>query len=568
MKRVLVFLLFAVLVFTAYGVYTVRRSFPQVKGELEVDGLHAPVEVLRDSLGVPHIYADNQHDLFFAQGYTHAQDRFWQMDFWRHIGAGRLSEMFGESQVDTDRFLRSLGFEALANEEWQDVSARSREILESYAQGVNAYLADRAPAAISLEYAVLPLQSSGYRIEQWSPTDTLMWAKVMSWDLGGNLEAEIARAVLGQDLGRERVEQLYPSIADDKPVIVETDQVQATSVESPSLPRGAFRSLASAGSAAERLWALTGGGFEGIGSNNWVISGSMTQSGMPLLANDTHLAIQMPSIWYGIGLHCDEVTSDCPFESVGFSFAGTPGVIIGHNGHHAWGVTNQAADTQDLFIERTNPENPRQYEVDGAWVDFEIREETIAVAGSEDLTFEVLTSRHGPVISNTYLEPDELDGSTVVDLPDDYAVALAWQTLEPSTIVDGILGINMAGSYQEFAEAASLWDIAPQNLVYADVEGNIAYYPTGEIPVRAAGDGRYPVPGWTSEFEWVGLVPEDDKPVLLNPAQGYIESANQPILRPGSTPFFGTDGALGYRGARIDEMIRSSSGHTVSTLQE
>ena len=567
-KRIFVFLLIVVLAATAYGIYTVRRSFPQVSGEVAVAGLDAPVEILRDELGVPHIYASSQHDLFFAQGFTHAQDRFWQMDFWRHIGAGRLAEMFGDSQVSTDRFLRTLGFESIAEQELEGLSPRSQDILAAYAEGVNAYLSDRPAAAISLEYAILPLQNSGYRIEPWSVTDTLVWSKVMSWDLGGNMGAEIARAVLGKSLGPERVEQLFPVIAPDKPVIVETDQLTAGSSSANDVPDAAIPALLSADSAVRELNALTGGGFEGIGSNNWAIGGSLTESGLPLLANDTHLAIQMPSIWYAVGLHCQDVTEDCPFSSVGFGFAGTPGVIIGHNGHHAWGVTNQAADTQDLFIEKVHPDNPRQYEVDGNWVDFDVRTETIAVAGDGDLTFEVLESRHGPVISNTYLEPEDLEGSSVVDLPDDFAVTLAWQTLEPSTIVDAIIGLNLATSYEEFVSAAALWDIAPQNLVYADVEGNIAYYPTGRIPVRASGDGRYPVPGWTSEHDWVGVVAEESKPILLNPPQGFIASANQPILRPGSEPLFSTDGALGYRADRIVRMITASDDHNVSSSQE
>jgi penicillin G amidase len=566
LKRILVVLVALALGLAAFAVFTVRNSFPQVRGELEVDGLVSNVEILRDDLGVPHIYATNRHDLFFAQGYTHAQDRFWQMDFWRHIGAGRLSEMFGESQVDTDRFLRSMGWEALASEEWERMESPYREVLQSYADGVNAYLDTHHGSEISLEYAILPLQNSGYEIEPWSPVNTLTWGKVMSWDLDGNLADEIARAVLGRDLTPEQVADLYPPFPADKPVIVE--QPVASNLRlTADVPDGAIAPLMSAADASGRLWALTGGGFEGIGSNNWVVSGDLTASGRPLLANDTHLANQMPSIWYENGLHCTVDAVDCDFAAVGFSFAGTPGVIIGHNAHHAWGVTTEASDTQDLFIEKVNPADPGQYEVEGEWVDFDVREETIEVAGGDDVVYEVKTSRHGPVISGSLLEEDELTGSSTVDEPELYAVALAWEALQPSTLVEAILGIDMASTYEEFAEAVALWDIASQNVIYADVEGNIAYHSTGEIPIRAGGDGLYPVPGWTKDHDWIGVVPTADMPVLLNPAQGFIATANQPILRPGSTPLIGIDGAYGYRAARIGDMIEAEDAHTVATMQ-
>lgn len=567
-KRILLGLLMIVLAATAYGIFTVRNSFPQVRGELEVDGLVSTVEVLRDDLGVPHIYATNQHDLFFAQGYTHAQDRFWQMDFWRHIGSGRLSEMFGESQVDTDRFLRSLGWEALAEEEWEAIESPSREILESYADGVNAYLDTHSGSEISLEYAILPLQNSGYEIEPWTPVNTLTWVKVMAWDLRNNMDEEILRAIVGQDLTPEQVAALYPPFPEDKPVIVEDGAMAAAEPVSAQLPAGAIEALESVAATLRALDVVTSDDYDGIGSNNWVVSGELTRSGMPLLANDTHLANQMPSIWYENGLHCTDDAVGCPYQLIGYSFAGTPGIIIGHNSHLAWGVTNQATDTQDLFIEKLNPEDPMQYEVDGEWVDFEVRTETVEVGGGEDVTHDVLVSRHGPIISGTYLEEDAFDGSSITEVPQEYAVALSWAALEPSTIVDAVMGINRAATYEEFRDAASLWDIAPQNLVYADVEGNIAYFATGKTPVRGAGDGLTPVPGWTSEFEWTGYLTTADKPSLLNPAGGYIHSANQPVIRPGTEPFIGLDAAYGYRGGRIVDMISDAGGHTMETMQQ
>lgn len=564
LRRILIGLLVLVLALGVFMFFLVRRSFPTVSGELEVSGLQEQVEVVRDEAGIPHIYAANAHDLFFAQGYTHAQERFWQMDFWRHIGSARLSEMFGSSQVGTDKFLRSLGLVESATEELAEMPLGIREILEWYADGVNAYLADNDGAGVSLEYGILSLTNSGYEIEPWTPIHSLTWAKMMSWDLSSNMRSEIARAVLSADLPIERVEQLYPPYPADHPVIVPTDQSASTSRLTVEFPEEAIPALAQAGAAVEAVYALTGGGFEGIGSNNWAIGGSLTESGMPILANDPHLSIQMPSIWFPVGLHC---TAECDLQVIGFSFAGVPGVVIGHNDRIAWGVTNQAVDTQDLFIERVNPDNPDEYEVDGEWVPFETRTEVIKVAGGDDLTYEVRSTRHGPVISGTFIEEGELDVATAIDLPESYVVAMSWQSLNKSSLAQAILAIGRAKNYDEFRVATSFWDIAPQNIVYADVDGNIAYQSTGEVPTRAKGDGRYPVPGWTSEYEWVGLVPLDALPRMFNPPRGYVATANQHIIRPGTVPFFTADAAFGYRADRIEAMIAGTSDHNIESSQ-
>lgn len=566
-KRILIALLAVALVLGLYGVYLVRRPFPQVDGRLEVAGLREPVEVFRDDWGIPHIFASNTHDLFFAQGYTHAQERFWQMDFWRHIGSGRLAEMFGESQVDTDRFLRTMGWADLARRELELMDPELRGFQESYAAGVNAYLAGRSGAEVSLEHALLRLISPSYEIEPWAPVHTLTWGKVMSWDLSSNMGAEIERAILARTLSLEEIEQLAPPFPEEHPVIVDTDQASTAWAPPASVPDAALPALLSAKAAADGLWALTGGGFEGIGSNNWVLSGAMTESGMPLLANDIHLGIQMPSIWFANGLHCLAQGPECPYRLVGLGFVGVPGIVIGHNGHIAWGVTNQAVDTQDLYIERVNPENPGQYEVAGEWVDFETRTEVIEVAGGEDLVFEVRSTRNGPVISGTFLEDDEFDGTGAVELPEEYVVTLSWKTLEPSTIFDAVSAIQGATNYEEFRQAVQKWDIAAQSVVYADTEGNIAYHSTGKVPVRARGDGRFPVPGWTSEYRWTGVVPTEEMPHLLNPPRGFIATANQMVLRPGVEPFIGVDSRYGYRAARIDAILQAGGRYDVASMQ-
>ncbi len=566
-RRILVTVLILAAALSVFGFFLVRRSFPRIDGNLTVDGLDAPVEVIRDVDGVPHVYARSEHDLFYAQGYIHAQDRFWQMDFWRHVGGGRLSEMFGDGQVETDMFLRSLDFVGIAEQELAEVDAGHKAILDAYAEGVNAYISGRSPSQISLEYAILPLQTAGYRIEPWTTVNTLTWAKVMSWDLSWNLVQEVDRATLSAGLPLDRIEQLYPAYPEENPVIVTADQTASVPGPVVALPEGAVAAVAEAGRRARVVWDQTGGGIRGLGSNNWVIGGTRTESGLPILANDPHLAIQMPSIWYQIGLHCVERGPDCPYQVAGFGFAGVPGVITGHNDRIAWGVTNQSIDTQDLFVEKLNPDDHTQYEYQGEWIDLQSRTETITVAGGEDVTFDVLVSRHGPLITDTYFEEAPFVGSSL-ELPAEYAVALAWESLRPSTLLEAVVGLNRATGYEDFRAALSKWDIAAQNVVYADVEGNIAYQSTGRVPIRTGSDGTWPVPGWTGEHEWVGTIPFEDMPRLLNPPRDYIATANQPVLDPLSQPFLSADWDLGYRAARIEEMIEAlPTGFTVAAAQ-
>ncbi len=555
-RRIMVTVLILAAAIAVFGFFLVRRSFPQIEGNLTVTGINAPVEVIRDIDGVPHVYARTEHDLFFAQGYIHAQDRFWQMDFWRHIGAGRLSEMFGDGQVETDMFLRSLDFVGIAEQELEVIDAGHRAVLEAYAEGVNAYIESRTPSQISLEYSILPLQTAGYQIEPWTTVNTLTWAKDMSWDLSWNMLQEVDRATISAGLPVDRIAQLYPAFPEEHPVIVTAGETASTPAPVTAFPDGALTAVAEAGRRARVVWDQTGGGIRGLGSNNCVIGGTRTESGLPILANDPHLAIQMPSIWYQVGLHCVDPGPECPYQVAGFGFAGVPGVVTGHNDRIAWGVTNEAIDTQDLFIEKLNPDDPTQYEYQGEWVDLEQRTETITVAGGEDVTYDVFVSRHGPLITDTYFEePPFVDSS--LELPAEFAVALAWESLRPSTLLEAVIGLNRATGYEEFRTALSKWDIAAQNFVYADVEGNIAYQSTGRVPIRSGSDGTWPVAGWTGDHEWVDSIPFEALPRLFNPPRDYIATANQPVLDPLSQPFLSADWDLGYRAARIEEMIEA-----------
>ncbi|MBD2360390.1 penicillin acylase family protein [Anabaena minutissima FACHB-250] len=545
--------------------YTIRRSFPVENGAIAISGIKAEVTVQRDQWGVPHIYAANSHDLFMAQGYIHAQDRFWQMDFWRHIGSGRLAEMFGASQLDTDKYLRTLGWGRVAQQELQQMDAEMKANLTAYADGVNAYLQEHQGTALSLEYGVLKLLNPGYQVAPWKPLHSLTWGKVMAYDLGRNFQSEIERTVLLKTLTPNQVEELFPAYPQDLPVILPEWEVGQKRKGARRLAqRGAevlsvgeiapsLESITQPMLALEKLIGATG---VGIGSNNWVISGKRTATGKPILANDPHLAVQMPSIWYEVGLHCTTKNAECPYNVTGFSFAGMLGVIVGHSDRIAWGVTNVQSDVMDLYIEKINPKNPNQYEVNGKWVDMQLVPETIQVAGSQPILQTIRYTRHGPILSD--VSPNLQEFKQAIQLPQNYAVALRWTALEPTRLVYSIPQINRAENWQEFRAAASDFDVPAQNLVYADIEGNIGYQMPGKFPIRAKGNGRYPVPGWTDEYEWQGYIDFEKLPYSFNPPQGYIATANNLVAS--EYPYLiTTDWVYGYRAKRIVEMINQQN---------
>ncbi|PWB71301.1 MAG: penicillin acylase family protein [Anaerolineales bacterium] len=549
------------------------KSFPQIDGEIQLEGLDGSVDIYRDAMGIPHIYAATQHDLFFAQGYVHAQDRFWQMDTWRHIGSGTLSEMFGSGQVETDTFLRTLGWRQTAEAEYAQLDATSKAILDAYVAGVNAYLKDHDTTALSLEYAILGLLSPDYEIKPWTPINSLTWGKAMAWDLRGNMGEEIERAVLLKTLTPKQVAELFPAYPEDHPVIVNkigggTSANMPVYASAFDIPAETLVALQHNASLLDRALGPAG---DGIGSNSWAVSGSRTTTGMPLLANDPHLGIQMPSIWYQVHLECKPVSDACPFNVAGFTFAGVPGVVIGHNDHVAWGFTNVGPDVMDLYIEKVNPDNPDQYEVNGQWVNFETRTETIDVVGGDPVEITIRSTRHGPVISEVYgplkNEGDPKDKEFIpfkdragIELPEQYVIALKWTALTPSTPFQAIWGFNQAQNWEEFREAARGFHVPAQNLLYADVDGNIGYQMPGDIPIRANGDGTIPVPGWTDEYEWTGFIPFEEQPYTLNPAEGYIVTANNQVP-PRDYPYLIThDWDYGFRAQRIVDMIENAPG--------
>ncbi|GGU13515.1 penicillin acylase family protein [Streptomyces lateritius] len=556
-----------------WGVSTVRGSFPQTTGTIRLDRLSGEVEVKRDAYGVPQIYADTEADLFRAQGFVQAQDRFYEMDVRRHMTSGRLSEMFGDSQVDTDAFLRTLGWRQVAQQEYDKVlSAETKKNLQAYAEGVNAYLKDRDPADVSAEYAALAF-SHDYEIEPWTPVDSVAWLKAMAWDLRGNMQDEIDRSLMTSRLTTAQIKELYPKYPYDlhQPIVDgtgtngSTDGSGTNGSSSSSgggsqndALQGMQSQLGALSDSLDEIPALLGPNGNGIGSNSWVVSGRYTTSGKPLLANDPHLAPMLPSLWYQMGLHCRSVSATCRYDVAGYTFSGTPGVIIGHNDTIAWGLTNLGADVTDLYLEKVSDTG---YLVDGRTKPFTTRDETIKIAGGGTRKITVRSTGHGPVVSDRSSELEKVGqkapvGNAAPDRGTGYAVSLQWTALQPGKSMDAIFEINRAKNFRQFRAAAEHFEVPSQNLIYADAE-NIGYQAPGKIPVRAKGTGTVPAPGWDSSYGWKGYVPYDELPYEENPKRGYIVTANQAVVGAKYPHLLTEDWGYGSRSQRINDLIES-----------
>ncbi|MET8127220.1 penicillin acylase family protein [Streptomyces sp. NPDC005065] len=590
-RLIVIALVLALVAGIGYGAYwsvaTARASYPQTNGSVKIDGLSANVDVKRDSYGIPQIYADSDTDLFRAQGFVQAQDRFWEMDVRRHMTAGRLSEMFGSGQVDTDAFLRTLGWRKIAQEEYDTVlSADTKKNLQAYADGVNAYLKGRDGKNISVEYAALGL-TNDYQPTKWTPVDSVAWLKAMAWDLRGNMQEEIDRSLMTSRLSKEQIEELYPAYPYDKhrpivdqgaissvtgafdPAATSSAGVGANTVQGAT--EGLNTQLSSLSDTLDEIPALLGPNGNGIGSNSWVVSGTYTTTGKPLLANDPHLAPQLPSLWYQMGLHCRQLSATCRYDTAGYTFSGMPGVIIGHNQDIAWGFTNLGADVTDLFLEKVSDEG---YQYDGKVKPFVTRKETIKVAGGESRHITVRETNNGPLVSDRSGELEKVGQKAPVtnaapDRGDGYAVALKWTALEPGHSMDAVFELNRAKDFKTFRAAAEHFEVPSQNLIYADTKGNIGYQAPGKIPVRKAGNGTMPSPGWASSYGWKkDPIPFDELPYEYNPTRGYIVTANQAVIDEKKYPYLLTkDWGYGTRSQRINDLIESKikGGGKIST---
>jgi len=541
-KKVAGLILVLLILASAVGIWYWRASLPKVDGSLKLTGLHAPVDIVRDHDGVPHIYAKDSDDAFYALGFVHAQDRLWQMEMNRRIAAGRLAEILGPGALDTDRFLRTLGVARNAAGIWNHLAPDAREALEAYARGVNAFI-DSHGQALPPEFYLTGAPAP----EHWKPTDSIGWQTMMAWDLGANWTQELLRMRLSQRLSLQQINQFLPPYPGEA-------QLQTRDYT------GLYRELAGTAQQMAAVEKIAPPSLvEGMGSNNWVVSGALSETGKPLLANDPHLGLAAPALWYFAHLSAPGM------NVIGATLPGIPGVVLGHNDRIAWGFTNTAPDVQDLYIERINPGNPGQYQTPDGWRDFDVRSETIKVKGKPDVVLEVRSTRHGPVLTGTI----PIVAKAPVDAKK-YAIAFQWTALrEDDLTMQAGLHIDRAGNWQEFLAAARDFSSPQQNMVFADVDGNIGFIAPGRVPIRKADNdlkGLAPAPGWDARYDWDGFIPFESLPQQYNPAGQKVVTANQKIV-PDDYPYFITsEWTLPYRAKRIGDLLDARPKHNLDSF--
>jgi len=507
-------LLFLFLGFFLCLFFLLYNSLPKTKGKVSLKGLKAEVKIIRDSWGVPHIFAQNEEDLFFACGYVHAQDRMWQMELTRRAGFGRLSEIFGERTLKRDKYLRALGLEEAVQKDFANLTPELKELLLAYSRGINSWM-DSRKFDWPPEFLIL-----GYRPHPWDMRDILVIKEVMALLLSVDYQSELGRAKLIKKFGPERALQ----------ILEEGVELPSYDMKEGTLPE----------------W-LESQNFRG--SNGWVLSGQRTESGKPLLANDPHLEISLPSIWYEIHLHCPSL------NVIGVSFPGIPIIAIGHNDSIAWGVTNSFADVQDLCIEKLNDSQDMYLDSEG-WKSILKKEKKIRVKGRKEAEIlEVLWTKQGPIIS-----PHIVSSET--------PLSLRWTNYTGDRTAESFYLLNKAQTWDEFVKAMALFGSPSQNFVYADKEGNIGYYLNGKIPRRSKEAALFPFPGWMEEGNWQGFLEEDEKPTMYNPPGGFIVNANNKIVPDGYPHYVSSNWLVSFRAERIKELLLQRDKHSVESLKE
>jgi len=554
------FWVFAILVIAGGAViwWFVYRPLPQLSGTIGVPGLQKQVLVERDRWGVPHIRANSLEDLAEAQGFVMAQDRLWQMDLLRRVARGQLSEILGPATLDIDKQFRTFGFGRAAERDISQMEPASRAVMEAYARGVNRFI-EQHRSQLPLEFSLLK-----YKPQPWQASDSLVIAGYMYQTLTDTWEEELDRSKVTERVGWERARELFspdaamdhfvvgdPNVADDGSQRSradpddedddDDDMEPDTVLKAGGLGSGdaatpeTFPDLTSALAHSIRgfLEDTRGEIRHGLGSNNWVVSGDHTATRKPLLANDTHLELSIPPIWYEIHL-------TAPGWNVkGFTLPGAPLVVIGHNDKIAWGFTNNGADVEDLYVEKFNPAAPDEYRVKNAWIKAQVFDEVIHVKGQADEHLHLVVTRHGPVVRR--------EG--------DKAYALRWTATEPGGLGNTYTWLGKAQNWEEFRSIMKhVWGPG-QNTVYADVEGNIGYVMAARVPIRKKGHGEVPVPGDVDDYEWTGYIPFDQLPQALNPDSGLIVTANARVTGPNYKPYLTDHWEEPYRTARIYDLL-------------
>ena len=578
MRRVLLKATLTILVLAgmlaAGGYFYLRRSLPQIDGAATVAGLTAPIDIIRDADAIPHVFAANKADALFGLGYVHAQDRLWQMELQRRIGHGRLSEVLGAAALPQDRFLRTVGFGRAAKSAWASTPESAKQQIGAYVAGVNAFISTHHGSRLPPEFSLLRFEP-----EPWSGVDVLVWVKMMAWDLSANYAFELLRHDLARAVGPERMAQLMPaypiaglSILQNRPEGADESagaggatqpgaNPAALTSKSPSYlpdlphpPRrlpswsAALAASLSQGDPVVRDVLLGSAKGEGLGSNNWVVDGTLSASGKPLLANDPHLSARLPSTWY-----LAHVTGG-DFEMIGATLPGTPAVALGRNRDIAWGATNVAADVEDLYLEKLNDAGTHA-EFRGAQEPLTIIPETIVVKGAEAVHLNVRVTRHGPLVSDA-INANNAASSTEPKPPVLEPLAFRWTALDgDDSTVAAFLKLNDARDWDQFTGALREFVTPSQNFVYADVNGHIGYYAPGRIPIRASGDGSIPAEGWSGNAEWTGWIPFEELPHLYDPPEHFIVTANHRPAPPSYRYLLGLEWPEPYRAQRIHDLL-------------
>ena len=519
-----------------------RQTLPQTEGSIQLSGLRSDVRIERDALGIPTIKAGSADDALFGLGFAHAQDRLWQLETHKRIGSGRLAQAFGEGALESDKFLRSLGVKRAAAAQWARASTQVRAAVLAYTAGINACLQGSMKARPP-EFVLLRLQP-----EAWTPEDTLAWAIMMAWDLGGNWSTELQRMRLALKLPVARINELIPPYPGDPP--------RATGDYA-----ALFRELKLDGRlGTQALNAAPESGVEGVGSNNWVVHGSHTDTGKPLLANDPHLKLSTPALWYFARLEAPGL------KVAGATMPGLPFVVLGQNEHIAWGFTNTGPDVQDLYLERIKPDDAGKYQTPEGWAAFETFAETIHVKGRPDVSVTVRATRHGPVISDSGVA----EGLTGGAGKPGYALAMRWTALDPDpATLEAGLAFGRAGSVAEFIAASALYVAPMQNMVVADRDGHIAEVSAGRVPLRKPDNdlqGQVPSPGWDARYDWAGFLDPALTPREIDPPRGWIATANQRIHGSEYPHYITNEWAAPYRMQRIEQLLGAKPRHSIESL--
>lgn len=538
----LVLALFAAGIFLYVYWWQMQRPSPKLEGKLHAPCFSQPVEVLRDKHGVPHVFAQSEADLFRAQGFLHAQDRMWQMEQARRIANGRLAEVFGAPALDADRFCRIVGFRRMAEAEEAALDPATRQVLEWYAAGINAYI-ETHKGRLAAEINLLRVA-----VEPWTAVDTLACAKSMAWSMSINWESELTRLRLLQRLDPVIAAELEPDYPEKSPFILEGvgSEVKTRALATAGLLLGQYEEV--------RQWL---GGSPGQGSNSWVLGPKHSLNRRPLLCADPHLAAQLPMPLYEMHLHSPE------FAVSGATWPGLPAVLMGHNAAIAWGMANGLADTQDLFVEQPHPQQPDTFAAPDGWEAAQVVEEPIRVRRGQTHIERVVITRHGPLLSG-FLRSEERMGGNTPNIP----LAVQWAGAAPSTTLRSLLALNRAEDWQQFNAALAEWAAPVQAFTYADVRGNIGFTLAGRIPQRERNLGLVPAPGWDDSHAWGSPIPFAELPRLYNPPSGMVVVANNKPAGDDYAHFLGVEFDPGWRAARIEEALLEKERHTLRDMQE